>query len=937
MMTKGFDSLPPALREGRHLCCWRAIPDKENPEKIGKVPWRVDGLGRLAWSDPANLITFEDAKALYTAGLDLPEHKGQHFAGIGYIIGSSSDLVCIDLDNSITESGEIKPEAKAILERFKSYTEKSPSGRGLHIWIKAEIEGSNIPQTVLDDQKTEIFVRSHHVTLTGDVLPGYEILASRQAETEALYYKLQIIQNSKERPIDPKQKPADKDGRAMRYVEKALEYEAKAVRDETEGNRNNRLNEAAFSISRYARAHLISETEIERTLLKAALACGLDENEARATIKSGIRAGMDNPLYPELEDRPLTLHGDTSSKESVVKEDTEHFTEGGNASRLIRLHGQDMRYCHTFKRWLIWNGQRWELDGSGKAMRYAEDVVRELYRWAAEAPDNDSRDEIASFARACDSNKSLRNVLALASNRESIAITASDLDTDAWSLCAGSFTIDLKDCSVRDPRREDLITKTIGTEYDPGMTCNLWLKFLNRIFAEDQELICYVQRAIGYSLTGSMVEQIYFFCHGKGANGKSVFLAILRALLGDYAKQASFDTFLIQRNAKIRNDLAALAGARIITASEAEEGSKLSMQVIKSWTGGDPITARFLFAEDFTFTPVGKIWLAANHKPVISERNYAAWRRVHLIPFNVTIPKDEQDKELEKKLLEELPGILNWALDGLREYHKTGLEPPEAVKAATEAYRRENDSLEEFIVECCEVRKLAVCKNSDLFGTYQNFCRMSGLETISQRKFSEELNNKAGIKSKRDMHGMVWHGIALKPGWNPGLCRIDEGQKQRQQPNSMKGMKDMKANPQSFENSPLRENFAESPTYPTCATSNEATDSESGETALHARSYISGEDEGPKMGKIDRLTPILTPSQKSALWAGAGRLIRKNLCRTDKGRKGFTAEDLQNETGLLAEDIKVTLEAAGWLKSDEPCGAIFWAPEKTLKAFGEAA
>jgi putative DNA primase/helicase len=488
---------------------------------------------------------------------------------------------------------------------------------------------------------------------------------------------------------------------------------------------------------------------------------------------------------------------------------------------------------------MVWDGQRWEVDSNGSAYRFCDDVIREIYSESGNQLDSKDRQEWAKFAIRSDSGRGYRDMLFLASFNKAIAITSDLLDTNPWLLNTTNLTINLKTFEAREPRREDLITKTVGTEYDLTAKCPIWMKFLERTFGGDQELINYIQRAAGYSLTGSMVEQIYFFCHGTGANGKSVFLATLRTLLGDYAKQASFDTFLIQHTAKVRNDLAALAGARVITASEAEEGSRLSMQIIKSWTGGDPITARFLFGEDFTFKPTGKIWLAANTKPIISERNYAAWRRVHLIPFAVTIPLEEQDRELETKLLEELPGILIWALKGLKEYHRIGLQPPEAVKAATDAYRRENDSLAAFVSECCEVQRLAICKNSDIFNAYLDFCRMGGEEAISQKKFSEDLISLKGIKKTRDRSlGMIWHGIQLSKKWS-GPENTNQHQAQ--------DVKDVKPNPQSFQYSPHGENLSEMPSHP----SQPSQDSDSKKQDPSRP----GEEEGPKMSKIDMSTP----------------------------------------------------------------------------------
>jgi putative DNA primase/helicase len=801
-MVVNFDALPADIQQGKRFCCWRAIPDKGKPKKIQKRPWRADGVGLLTWSNPLNLLSFDEVKSLYLTGQDLPEHNGKHFAGIGYILNGTSDLVCVDLDSAIDDRGKVKPEAHPILERLNSYTEISPSGEGLHIWVKAQMDGPNIPQIALAGQKIEIFVRSHHVTLTGDVLPGYERLESRQAETEALYYKLQAIQG---RPKDaPKNAPkahAEDNSSALKYVAKALEYEAKAVRDEPEGNRNNRLNEAAFSIGRYAGAGLISEGEVERTLLSAALVCGLDDSEARATIQSGSRAGVDNPVYPDLPD----LEGRAKDEELQIEVDTEHFSEGGNASRLIRLHGQDMRYCHTFRKWLIWDGRHWKLDGNGEAMRLASDIVQDLYIQAANAGDSDTRKKCAAFAQISDSRHHLKNVLDLASNRLPLAITADVLDINTWLAIAGDVTINLKTLETREPSRSDLITKTFGTHYDQEASCPRWEMFLSEIFAGNEELINYIKRAVGYSLTGSMQEQVFFFLHGTGANGKSTFLAVLRALMGDYARQASFSTFLAQRAEKVRNDLASLAGVRVVTAAEAEEGSRFSMATIKPWVGQDPFTARFLFGEDFTFRPEGKIWLAANTKPTISERAYAAWRRVHLVPFNVSILKENQDPNLESKLLDELPGILNWALDGLREYHAIGLAPPKEVLAATNEYRRENDSLQGFIGECCTIAQLSICRNSDLFGEYQKYCKDSGHEPLSQKKFSEELKLFPGLSQTRDNQGLIWRGIGLvHDGVGSDHCAVQDRSKM-----------DV-----SSIYSPRVENFAQNPTHPTHPTPN---------------------------------------------------------------------------------------------------------------------
>ena len=618
-----------------------------------------------------------------------------------------------------------------------------------------------------------------------------------------------------------RQKRAETDeSRTRRYAEAALEDEAQTLASTPTGSRNEQLNRSAFALGQFVSAGVLSETEVIRELSRAAMSAGLDRDEIDRTIRSGLESGARHPREIPRPDKAHIGRGGTRSGGEVARlggdgEEGigEPATDGGNAQRLIRLHQNNIKYCHTFKKWMVWDGHRWKIDGDGSIYRLCDDVIREIYFEAASCMDSKDRQEWAKFAIRSDSGRGYRDMLFLASFNKAVAITSDQLDTNPWLLNTENFTIDLKTFEAREPSREDLITKSAGAVYDPSAKCPIWLQFLDKIFRGDKDLISYVQRAAGYTLTGSMVEQVYFFCHGTGANGKSVFLATLRALLGDYAKQASFDTFLIQHTAKVRNDLAALAGARIITASEAEEGARLSMQVIKSWTGGDPITARFLFGEDFTFKPTGKIWMAANTKPVISERNYAAWRRVHLIPFLVTIPPEEQDRELEKKLLEELPSILIWALDGLKEYHRIGLQPPEAVKAATDAYRRENDSMAAFLSECCEVRKLAICKNSDLITAYRLFCGMVGYEPISQRKLSEDLIGRPGIRQTRDRAlGMIWHGIGLSQSWSDPSQRVKEPVKDNQ--HHAQPVKDVKENPESFEISLHEGNFPENPSHP---------------------------------------------------------------------------------------------------------------------------
>lgn len=776
------------------------------------------------WQKPENARTYAQAQV----------HKGNVgvLAGNGYIGLDKDNPAAFDgLELPTTTTWETRPGRMAMRFKCSDLTPELLTKYGKpadHAQFKLYKDGQPCGEVKL--QRTyQVIPPSHKFIdpITGDDAPpgkgdrvDYKLLDSSPPATTSLaklladLKQIGITFSKNPNPSRPEANAAkledigkkdrqrrieSDESKRRRYAEAALRSEVLVLAGTPAGDRNHQLFKSSANMGEFIAAGVLSENEVISELAKAADNTGLDLDEVRKTLQSGLDTGKQHPR--EIPEKP----NDTGPKAEAARKifdciDSEELTEGGNAQRLERIHGDDLRYNHTHKKWYLWEGGRWKVDGNGGAMRLAVNVVGALYQAVANAGGKDERNAIAKWARETDSRKGLSNMLAIAANRRKFALTADDFDQDVWLLGSEDVTFDLKTCTKREPRRKDLITKAIGAKYDRAAKCLLWDAFLIQIFP-DPELRNYIKKAVGLCLTGSMAEQIFFFCYGMGANGKSVFLAILRALLGEYARQADFSTFLVQRNEKVRNDLAALAGARVVVAIETEEGGRLSMQVIKSWTGGDPITARFLFGENFTFQPQGKLWLAANNKPAISERNHAAWRRVRLIPFNVTIAEKDQDKQLESKLLQELPGILNWALEGLADYLQNGLDAPKAVKEATNEYRKENDNLELFVSECCELGKLNVCKNTDLYGQYLNFCSMSGLKALSQKTFSLEISTRPGIKHTKTKHGVTWMGITLKNEWVMGCS----------DPSPLSGAAKgdgFEQNAQSTQKTALRENFA---------------------------------------------------------------------------------------------------------------------------------
>lgn len=274
-------------------------------------------------------------------------------------------------------------------------------------------------------------------------------------------------------------------------------------------------------------------------------------------------------------------------------------------------------------------------------------------------------------------------------------------------------------------------------------------------------MIHFIQKAVGYSLTGNVSERVMFILYGKGANGKTTFLTVLKNLLDDYALQAPVSMLMVKKWDTIPNDIARLFRARFVSATEAEEGQRLAESLVKYITGGDIIVARFLHGEFFEFEPTHKIWLATNHKPIIRGTDKAIWDRIRLIPFNVTIPEEKQDKQLLEKLTQEFSGILTWAVQGCLLWQQEGLGYPEEIKMATQEYRDEMDILGNFISECCIVAKEAQAKSSELYQRYSDWCKENGEIAISQRSFGLKLQEKGFVKIKLPSGNIAYRGIGL--------------------------------------------------------------------------------------------------------------------------------------------------------------------------------
>ena len=311
------------------------------------------------------------------------------------------------------------------------------------------------------------------------------------------------------------------------------------------------------------------------------------------------------------------------------------------------------------------------------------------------------------------------------------------------------------------PRPTDYLTKIAPVA--PDGDCPLWRAFLERITDGDNDLQAYLSRVCGYWLTGHTREHALFFLYGTGANGKSVFIETIQGVMGDYAISAPIETFMASRGDRHPTELAALRGARLVVAPETESGRHWNESRIKQLTGGDTVAARFVRQDFFTFKPTFKLCIVGNHKPSFRTVDEAIRRRIHLIPFAVTIPKDERDAELTEKLKAEWPGILAWAVQGCLEWRRDGLKPPKAVRDATEQYLAAEDSFAMWLEEKTEpAAEWQTETSADLFKSWKAWADGAAEEAGSRKRFADMLQTR-GFPTKKGTGGVrCFEGIRLK-------------------------------------------------------------------------------------------------------------------------------------------------------------------------------
>jgi len=541
-------------------------------------------------------------------------------------------------------------------------------------------------------------------------------------------------------------------------------------------------SEAANAIAWYAGAYGLSKEQAAAVLVAFYSAPGrkpLHRRKLELTLRTWAKGrarleewnrGAGNGEPPE---RDPTDPGPTASStvarpaERAKPEEGPHLTDLGNAQRLVARHREGLRYSFPLGKWFAWDGRRWAPDETGEVYRKAKETVRAMYAEASQIRDEKAREALAKHALRSESDGKVRAMVSLARSEPGVPVLPAELDRDPWVLNVVNGTLNLRSGELRPHRREDYITKIAPVEYDPEAKAPTWEAFLDSIFPGRHQVVRFIQKAVGYSLTGDTREHALFFCYGGGSNGKTTKLKTLQETLGDYAKQAPPDLLMAKQGTEHPTGLADLAGARLVVCVEAQEGKRLAEALVKQMTGGDRVKARRMREDYWEYQPTHKIWLAANHKPRVRGTDYAIWRRIRLIPFTATFhPPDsnlepKQDPALPEKLRAELPGILRWAIEGCLAWQREGLAPPDEVKAATEAYRAESDTLGAFIDEKCSVEPTERARAGDLYREYVKWCEENGERPESQRRFGERLAERGFTRKKAGGGIHTWEGIGL--------------------------------------------------------------------------------------------------------------------------------------------------------------------------------
>lgn len=735
-----YDNIPEELKRLKQWVCY-------NTDKLPKNP--LTGKNAMS-NNPDTWGTFAQAE------LAMKKFK---FYGIGFMFANG--YFGVDLDKCLDDTDFVDE----FVDTLKSYNEISMSGKGIHIICRG-----TLPQGQRRKKNVEMYQEGRYFALTGNIYnEDYKQIVNCTEQIKPLHKK--YLETQQQIVTD--------------YDYEPLYMSDNEIIDKARNSKSGNLFQMLYTGNWEGIYNSQSEADLAFCNMLAFWTQKDAQQMDRIFRNSGLmRTKWDRKTAGSTYGRNLLnkaiadcrqvynpkINSNTISFSRKIENEQKYEAkvydqnDTGNAERMFDMYGNTLKYSYENKVWYYWDGKVWREDLTGQIKKLTDKCIEEMKREAFTTDDGETQIQLMKWVNKTSNSKPKENMIKELQHIGTIPVLTSELDTQKDFINCDNGIVNLRNGELIPHDPNYLCTKITKCGYDnvSKKKPELWLKFLKTVTQGDAELEEYIQKAVGYSLTGSTKEQCMFFLYGLGRNGKSTFLDIISELGGTYASHAQPETIMTktQLSNNTLSDIARLRGARFVTTVEPNENVKLNEGLVKQLTGGDKVTARFLYGREFEFVPEFKIWLGANHKPIIKGTDDGIWRRIRLIPFTAQIPDSEVDKNLKFKLRAELPLIMKWAVDGAIKWQKEGLKIPKVVEEATKEYRKEMDRLAEFVDEYIIFDPNEKVKASVLYTHYCEWCSENNEFISSATKFAKDIKNK--LPEKRVFaDGTYYMGIKM--------------------------------------------------------------------------------------------------------------------------------------------------------------------------------
>ena len=727
MVTK-IENIPEELRELKQWVCWVGA------DKIPKNPYTG---GNAKSNDSATWGNYAEAVSAC---------EQYNFDGIGFMFANG--YFGIDLDHCVDKIDF----CDEFVETLQSYAEYSKSGTGIHIICKGRL-----PNGSRRRGNVEMYSSGRYFICTGNLYnPKYNQIKECTESVKILHSKYlpDITPRIEQKPVTPV------DLQDSEVIDQARNCKTgylfnilyagnwKGVYSSQSEADLALCNQLAFWTQR-------NEQQIDRIFRTSGLMRHKWDEKRSGKTYGEITIGKacasckdvyDPKQYDDSTELALALFRDGSMGAEEARKAYD-MTDTGNAHRLFDKFGGIIRYSYNRRKWFYWDGRLWRLDESGEIKKLGDVICNEIKKEAFFEQDEKTQIELLKWANRTSSSKGKEAMIKECQHLDGVPASPDEFDAYMDFLNCQNGVVNLRNGELIPHDPSFMMSKICYTDYDQtGKKPKLWLKFLDEVTNGNKDLQEYIQRCIGYSLTGSNEEQCAYFLYGIGNNGKSTFLDTIADMLGSYSCNVQPETIMLKRFSEggANSDIARLKSARFVTSEEPTEGVRLNEGLLKQLTGGGRITCRYLYGDEFEYTPEFKIWLATNHKPVIRGTDVGIWRRIKLIPFEVNIPKEKVDKNMKYKLRSEFPQILRWAVEGCMKWRENGITEPLCVQDAVKEYKKEMDLLASYMDQCITIdydsgERISA---SDLFKNYTAWAKENREYEMSSKKFFTEIGKK---------------------------------------------------------------------------------------------------------------------------------------------------------------------------------------------------